>query len=49
MAAQNVLLTAQQYGLGAVVIGAFENNKIKEVMGEIPETPLLIIPIGNTN
>jgi SagB-type dehydrogenase family enzyme len=49
MAAQNVLLTAQQYGLGAVVIGAFENNKIKEVMGEILETPLLIIPIGNTN
>jgi len=46
-AAQNALLTAESNNLAGVIIGAFENNRIKKVMGGIKETPLLLIPIGH--
>ena len=46
MAAQNVILTAESKDLSGVIIGAFENDKIKKVMGNIKQTPLLIIPLG---
>ena len=42
---QNVSLQAIALGLGAVMIGAFEDQKVKEVLG-IEEDPLYIIPIG---
>ncbi|MFO7814393.1 MAG: SagB/ThcOx family dehydrogenase [Halanaerobiales bacterium] len=48
-AAQNALLTAQNYGLGGVIIGAFEAEKLKKIMGDISEEPLLILPFGNYN
>lgn len=46
-AGQNILLTAESSLLGGVIIGAFENDRIKKVMGGIRETPLLLIPIGH--
>jgi SagB-type dehydrogenase family enzyme len=42
---QNVSLQAIALGLGTVMIGAFEDQKVKEVLG-IGEDPLYIIPIG---
>jgi len=42
---QNVSLQAIALRLGAVMIGAFEDQKVKEVLG-IEEDPLYIIPIG---
>jgi SagB-type dehydrogenase family enzyme len=46
-AAQNVLLEAASLSLGAVVIGAFHDRKVKKVM-EMPESeePLYIMPAG---
>ena len=44
---QNVSLQAIALRLGAVMIGAFEDQKVKEVLG-IEEEPLYIIPIGKT-
>jgi SagB-type dehydrogenase family enzyme len=43
---QNVSLQAIALRLGTVMIGAFEDQKVKEVLG-IKEEPLYIIPIGN--
>lgn len=48
-AAQNALLTIQNYGMGGVIIGAFENEKLQKVMGDIPEEPLIILPFGYYN
>ena len=46
-AAQNVCLQAVSLGLGAVVIGAFHDNKVKKVMNlEADEHPLYILPVG---
>lgn len=42
---QNVSLQAIALGLGTVMIGAFEDQKVKEVLG-IEEEPLYIIPVG---
>jgi len=42
---QNVSLQAIALSMGAVMIGAFEDQKVKEVLG-IKEEPLYIIPIG---
>lgn len=46
-AAQNVLLQAVSLGLGAVVIGAFEEDLLGQLC-ELPpeETPLYLIPVG---
>jgi len=46
-AAQNVYLQAEALGLGTVVIGAFRDETVKQVLG-LPEDeePLYIIPVG---
>ena len=46
-AAQNVLLTATALGLGAVPVGAFEDEKLRRALnlaGDV--TPLYLIPVG---
>jgi len=46
-AAQNVYLQAEALGLGTVVVGAFMDNKVKDVIGmKEEETPLYILPVG---
>jgi SagB-type dehydrogenase family enzyme len=42
---QNVSLQAIALSLGTVMIGAFEDKEVKEVLG-IKEEPLYIIPVG---
>jgi SagB-type dehydrogenase family enzyme len=42
---QNVSLQAIALGLGTVMIGAFEDKEVKELLG-IKEEPLYIIPVG---
>lgn len=44
-ASQNVYLQAISLDLGCVVIGAFDDNKVKEIMG-IKADPLCIMPVG---
>jgi SagB-type dehydrogenase family enzyme len=46
-AAQNVYLQAESLGLGTVIIGAFEDDKIHDVL-ELParEAPLALLPVG---
>ena len=45
--AQNVFLQAEAMGLGAGIVGAFENQKISQHLG-LPAShdPLLILPVG---
>jgi SagB-type dehydrogenase family enzyme len=46
-AIQNVCLQAISLGLGSVIIGAFNDYDVKEVMNfELDENPLLILPVG---
>jgi SagB-type dehydrogenase family enzyme len=42
---QNVSLQAVALSLGTVMIGAFEDEQVKEVLG-IKEEPLYVIPVG---
>jgi SagB-type dehydrogenase family enzyme len=42
---QNISLQVNALGLGTVMIGAFEDQQVKEVLG-IKEEPLYIIPVG---
>ena len=42
---QNISLQANALNLGTVMIGAFEDGEIKEILG-IREDPLYIIPMG---
>lgn len=42
---QNIALQANALGLGSVMIGAFEDKLVKDIL-EIEEEPLYIIPIG---
>ena len=46
-AAQNVLLQAVALGLGAVPVGAFDDDRLQEVLG-LPEDhePLYMVPVG---
>lgn len=44
-AGQNVSLQAIALGLGTVMIGAFEDKQVQEVLG-IKGEPLYIIPVG---
>ena len=47
-AAQNVLLTATGLGLGAVPVGAFEDDKLRRALGLAGDvTPLYLIPVGS--
>ena len=44
---QNIYLMATALNLGAVVIGAFDDNKVKESLGAEPtEQPLYVIPVS---
>jgi len=46
-AAQNLLLQAVALGLGAVLVGAFDDAKVKRVLGlSKKEMPLYLIPVG---
>jgi SagB-type dehydrogenase family enzyme len=46
-AAQNVSLQAVSLNLGTVVIGAFRDEKVKEILGLKPEEePLYLMPVG---
>jgi SagB-type dehydrogenase family enzyme len=49
-AAQNICLEATALNLGAVTIGAFDDNQVKNLLG-LPENenPLYIIPTGKKN
>lgn len=44
-AGQNISLMAASLGLGCVMIGAFSDEKVREVLG-INESPLYLIPVG---
>jgi SagB-type dehydrogenase family enzyme len=46
-ASQNMMLMATALGLGAVMVGAYDDNKVGEV-AKLPEesTPLAIISVG---
>jgi SagB-type dehydrogenase family enzyme len=46
-AAQNVLLQAVALGLGAVPVGAFDDEAVRAVLsGPANEVPLYLIPVG---
>ena len=46
-AAQNVYLQAESLNLGTVVVGGFEVEKVKEILGlPAEEEPLYIMPVG---
>ena len=49
-AAQNIFLQAEALNLGAGIVGAFEDNSLKEIL-ELPDNydPLLIMPVGISN
>jgi len=48
-AAQNVLLQAVAMGLGAVPVGAFDDEAVRAVLGApAAEVPLYLIPVGKT-
>ena len=44
-AGQNVYLQATALGLGAVVIGAFDDGRLKKVVG-VDQEPLYIMTVG---
>ena len=47
-AAQNLLLEATSLHLGAVPIGAFDDDAVRRVLGaSMEETPLYVIPVGS--
>ncbi|MCC3145279.1 SagB/ThcOx family dehydrogenase [Halanaerobium sp. Z-7514] len=45
-AAQNLLLMAENLGLGSVIIGAFDDNELSSILGSEKYEPLLLLPIG---
>jgi nitroreductase len=46
-AAQNVCLQAVSLNLGTVIVGAFDDRKVKSVIHMAPqEEPLIIMPVG---
>ncbi len=49
-AAQNVYLQAAALGLGTVVIGAFDDDAVKKLLGfDLEEAPIALMPIGYPN
>ena len=47
-AAQNVYLQAVSLQLGTVVLGAFDDKQVKEVLSLREEQPLYLMPVGKT-
>ncbi|MCX7718723.1 MAG: SagB/ThcOx family dehydrogenase [Candidatus Sumerlaeaceae bacterium] len=48
-AAQNLYLQAEALGLGTCSVGAFDDSRVRTVLGLPPqETPLLLLPVGKT-
>lgn len=46
-AAENLYLQAEAMGLGMVTVGAFDDQRVQEVLGLPPEQrPLYVIPVG---
>lgn len=45
-ASQNVSIEAVSLGLGTVIIGAFNDNAVKKLVGMSSEEPLIIMPVG---
>ena len=47
LATQNLCLTAYSLGLGTVIVGAFDHNKAKEILGVGPDFELVVLlPLG---
>lgn len=47
LATQNLCLTAHSLGLGTVIVGAFDHNKAKEILGMGPDFELVVLlPLG---
>lgn len=46
-AAQNIYLEAVSLNLGAVAVGAFNDERVKRVLGLEREEPLYIMPVGH--
>jgi nitroreductase len=47
LATQNLCLTAHSHGLGTVIVGAFDHNKAKEILGVGPDFELVVLlPLG---
>lgn len=45
-AAQNINLMAEEKGLGTVIIGAFTDDEVKDIINSEEVEPLLLIPAG---
>ena len=44
---QNIFLQAEALGLGAGIVGAFDDDRVAEAIGALPKhEPLLIMPVG---
>jgi len=43
---ENIYLQCGTLGLGTVALGAFDDEKVKKVVGKNDETPLYVFPIG---
>ncbi|RJP64529.1 MAG: SagB/ThcOx family dehydrogenase [Candidatus Abyssobacteria bacterium SURF_17] len=44
---QNIFLQAEALGLGAGIVGAFDDNAVAQVIGALPDhEPLLVMPVG---
>ena len=49
-AAQNLYLQAASLGLGTVVVGAFYDDQVRDILGlRESEAPLYIVPVGRKN
>ncbi len=46
-AAQNAALVAQDMGIGSVMIGAFNDDEVSDLLGEDAGDPLYLIPMGH--
>lgn len=48
-ASQNLALAAAAMGLGTVMVGAFRNSMVLQIIGAAEdETPLIVMPVGRT-
>lgn len=48
-AAENILLAAVDRGLASCWIGAFDENAVREAIGQVePVTPVAVLPIGHS-